>query len=252
MPTHITVNGLGLTHKSSTGFSKATIPDVCKTPSPGGPVPLPYPNFAMSSTLQNGTTTVFAKGGAMIANKGSQYGMSTGDEPGTVGGVKSNTFKQATDWILYSFNVKMDGKNACRHTDKKYHNNKNTVDLQGNANPAPLPTVVFDSATFPNKVANMKKRMGPGKKKLTRQTSRSAIRKNRRAALKGEKKGKKNTSLDEFPFASSTQGGKPPGKPKAAVAAIPVSEQNAQGGKLSSFYQNNGIGDGDSYWVEIT
>ncbi|RVC07382.1 DUF4150 domain-containing protein, partial [Mesorhizobium sp. M7A.F.Ca.AU.002.02.1.1] len=161
---------------------------------------LPYPNFAMSSTLQNGTTTVYAKVGAMIANKGSQYGMSTGDEPGTVGGVKSNTFKQATDWILYSFDVKMDGKNACRHTDKKYHNNKNTVDLQGNANPAPLPTVVFDSATFPNKVANMRKRMpASGKKKLTRQTSRSAIRKNRRAALKGEKKGKKKTSLDEFP-----------------------------------------------------
>nr|WP_245432662.1 DUF4150 domain-containing protein [Mesorhizobium loti] len=137
MPTHITVNGLGLTHKSSTGFSKATIPDVCKTPTPGGPVPMPYPNFAMSSTLGDGTTTVFAKGGQMIAIKGSQYKMSTGDEPGTVGGVKSNTFKQATDWITYSFDVKMDGKNACRDTDKKFHNNKNTVDLMGNANPAP-------------------------------------------------------------------------------------------------------------------
>lgn len=141
MPTHITVNSLGLTHKSSTGMSKATIPDVCKTPSPGGPIPLPYPNFAMSSTLSGGTTTVFAKGGAMIANKPSQYSMSTGDEPGTVGGVKSSTFKQATDWILYSFDVKMDGENACRHTDKKYHNNKNTVDLQGNANPEPAPAL---------------------------------------------------------------------------------------------------------------
>ncbi|BCH25437.1 DUF4150 domain-containing protein [Mesorhizobium sp. L-8-3] len=135
MPTHITVNGLGLTHKSSTGFSKATIPDVCKTPTPGGPVPMPYPNFALSGTLTNGTTTVFAKGGKMIAIKGSQYSTSTGDEPGTVGGVKSNTFKQATDWITYSFDVKMDGKNACRDTDKKFHNNKNTVDLMGNVNP---------------------------------------------------------------------------------------------------------------------
>ncbi|WP_245437028.1 DUF4150 domain-containing protein [Mesorhizobium helmanticense] len=145
MPTHITVNGLGLTHKSSTGFSKATIPDVCKTPTPGGPVPMPYPNFAMSSTLGDGTTTVFAKGGAMIANKGSQYKMSIGDEPGTVGGVKSNTFKQATDWITYSFDVKMDGKNACRDTDKKFHNNKNTVDLMGNANPAPGTNSTFDA-----------------------------------------------------------------------------------------------------------
>lgn len=140
MPTHITVNGLGLTHKSSTGFSKATIPDVCKTPSPAGPVPIPYPNFAMSNTLADGTTTVFAKGGKMIAIKGSQYKMSTGDEPGTVGGVKSNTFKQATDWITYSFDVKMDGQNACRDTDKKFHNNKNTVDVMGNLNPTPPAT----------------------------------------------------------------------------------------------------------------
>ncbi|HWK66931.1 MAG TPA: DUF4150 domain-containing protein [Rhizobiaceae bacterium] len=135
MPTHITVNDLGLTHKGSTGISKATIPDVCKTPTPGGPVPMPYPNFAVSGTLTNGTTTVFAKGGQMIAVKGSQYSTTAGDEPGTVGGVKSNTFKQATDWITYSFDVKMDGKNACRDTDKKFHNNKNTADLMGNVNP---------------------------------------------------------------------------------------------------------------------
>ncbi|WP_287175559.1 DUF4150 domain-containing protein [Mesorhizobium sp.] len=135
MPTHIVVNSLGLTYKGTIGISIATIPDVCKTPTPGGPVPLPYPNFANQGTLKGGTTTVFAKGGKMIAIKGSQYGMSTGDEPGTVGGVKSNTFKQATDWITYSFDVKMDGKNACRHTDKKFHNNKNTVNLQGDLDP---------------------------------------------------------------------------------------------------------------------
>lgn len=136
MPTHIVVNDLGLTHKGSTGFSKATIPDVCKTPTPGGPVPMPYPNFAMSGTLVSGTTSVFAKGGQMIAIKGSRYTPTNGDEPGTVGGVKSNTFKQGTDWITYSFDVKMDGKNACRDTDKKFHNDKNTADLMGNLNPS--------------------------------------------------------------------------------------------------------------------
>ncbi|MER9300048.1 DUF4150 domain-containing protein [Mesorhizobium sp. M0621] len=135
MPTHITVNGLGLTYKGSIGLSIATIPDVCKTPSPGGPIPLPYPNIATQSTLKSGTTTVLAKGGKMIAVKGSQYGMSSGDEPGTVGGVKSNVFKKATDWITYSFDVKMDGKNACRHTDKKFHNDKNTVNLAGDVDP---------------------------------------------------------------------------------------------------------------------
>lgn len=131
MPSHILVNNLGLTYKGTIGISTATIPDVCKTPSPGGPVPIPYPNFASQSSLKGGTTTVKAKG-KMIAVKGSQYGRSNGDEPGTVGGVKSNVNMKATDWITYSFDVKMDGKNACRHTDKKFHNNKNTVDCGGN------------------------------------------------------------------------------------------------------------------------
>jgi len=135
MPTHIVVNSLGLTYKGTIGMSIATIPDVCKTPSPGGPIPLPYPNIANQGTLKDGTTTVFAKGGKMIAIKGSQYGMSSGDEPGTVGGVKSNVFKKATDWITYSFDVKMDGQNACRHTDKKFHNDKNTVNLAGDLDP---------------------------------------------------------------------------------------------------------------------
>src|SRR4051812_43820376 len=135
MPGHILVNGLGLTYKGTVGLSTATIPDVCKTPSPGGPVPLPYPNIADQSSLTDGTTTVTAKG-QMIAVKGSQYGRSNGDEPGTAGGVKSNVNMKATDWITYSFDVKMDGENACRHTDKKFHNNQNTVDLAGNLDPA--------------------------------------------------------------------------------------------------------------------
>jgi hypothetical protein len=134
MPSHVVVNKLALTYKSTIGISTATIPDVCKTPSPGGPVPIPYPNFANQGSLDKGTTTVKAKGN-MIAIKGSEYSMSFGDEPGTAGGVTSSTFKKETAWITYSFDVKMDGKNACRHTDKKFHNHKNTVDLAGNVDP---------------------------------------------------------------------------------------------------------------------
>lgn len=134
MPSHIVVNGLGLTYKGTIGVSTATLPDVCKTPSPGGPVPIPYPNFADQGSLAKGTTTVKAKG-QMIATKGSEYSTSFGDEPGTAGGVTSSTFKKETSWITYSFDVKMDGNNACRHTDKKFHNHKNTVDLAGNVDP---------------------------------------------------------------------------------------------------------------------
>jgi hypothetical protein len=135
MPSDILVNNLGLTYKGSIGVSTATLPDVCKTPTPGGPVPIPYPNFADQSSLDKGSKTVKAHGN-MIAIKGSEYSLSSGDEPGTVGGVTSNTFKKETAWITYSFDVKMDGQNACRHTDKKFHNHKNTVDLAGNIDPS--------------------------------------------------------------------------------------------------------------------
>jgi hypothetical protein len=133
MPVTIKVNGASnsLVHKGSNGVSMATIPDVCKTPTPGGPVPLPYPNISQSATLAKGTTTVKADGGMMIAIKGSEFSMSNGDEPGSIGGVKSNTFIKESTWILYSFDVKMDGKNTCRLTDKKFQNHENAVDLAG-------------------------------------------------------------------------------------------------------------------------
>ncbi len=133
MPVTIKVNGTvnSLVHKGSNHFSMATIPDVCKTPTPGGPVPLPYPNISLSSSLAGGTTTVKADGGNMIAIKGSEFSMSQGDEPGTVGGVKSSTFKKESTWILYSFDVKMEWQGACRLTDKKFQNHENTADIMG-------------------------------------------------------------------------------------------------------------------------
>lgn len=133
MPVSIKVNGVAnsLVHKGSNGVSIATIPDVCKTPSPGGPIPIPYPNISQSATLAKGTTTVKADGGMMIAIKGSEFSLSNGDNAGVAGGVKSSTFMKESTWILYSFDVRMEGKNACRLTDKKFQNHENTVDLAG-------------------------------------------------------------------------------------------------------------------------
>jgi hypothetical protein len=132
VPITIQVNGTNLTlvHKFSNGISTATVPDVCKTPTPGGPVPMPYPNIAQSITLSNGTTTV--KGDkAMAANKGSKFALSNGDQPGTIGGVKSNVFMKEATWILYSFDVKLQSKNASRFTDPMFHNAENTVNMSG-------------------------------------------------------------------------------------------------------------------------
>lgn len=122
-------NGLSLVHKGSDGVSTATLPDVCKTPP--GPVPVPYPNISFSKDLAKGTTTVFADGGNPCANLGSEFSRSIGDEPGVAGGVISGVNMKESTWITYSFDVKLEGKNACRLTDKKFQNHMNTVDMAG-------------------------------------------------------------------------------------------------------------------------
>ncbi len=131
MPVSININNLSLCHKGSNGVSTATIPDVCKTPSSGGPVPLPYPNIALSADLIKGTTTIKADKGQMAAKYGSQFCKSIGDSPGVVGGVTSGTIMKEATWITYSFDVKLEGKGACRLTDKMFHNKQNTVNLAG-------------------------------------------------------------------------------------------------------------------------
>lgn len=132
MPVTIKVNGTvnSLVHKMSNGISTATIPDVCKTPSPGGPIPTPYPNIAQSITLSDGTTTV--KGDKMMAAiKGSKFALSNGDNAGVAGGVKSNVFMKEATWILYSFDTKLQKKNAARLSDKMFHNAENAANLTG-------------------------------------------------------------------------------------------------------------------------
>lgn len=131
---HVNGKSNSLVHKGSMGIAKSTIPDVCKTPSPGGPVPIPYPVIiSMSSDLAKGTKTVKVDGGNSAAIKGSEFSRCNGDEPGTAGGVKSSTNMKEATWILYSFDVKLEGKNACRLSDKMMMNHQNTACLGGEA-----------------------------------------------------------------------------------------------------------------------
>ena len=129
MPVTVSNCALMISHKMANGIAAATVPDVCKTPSPGGPVPVPYPNIAQSITLDKGTKTVKADGGNMCANKGSEYSMSNGDEPGVAGGVKSSTFIKEAKWITTSMDLKLEGKAAARLSDKMTNNHENTVCL---------------------------------------------------------------------------------------------------------------------------
>jgi uncharacterized Zn-binding protein involved in type VI secretion len=83
---------------------------------PAPPIPIPYPNIGKASDTTSGTTTVKADG-SMVMVKGAKYMMSAGDEAGSVGGIISGTFKQECEFLMYSFNVMLDGKNVCRLGD---------------------------------------------------------------------------------------------------------------------------------------
>lgn len=125
MPVTVGVNFLSVVHKSSNGVTIA-FPDVCKTPSPAGPIPIPYPNIAKSSDTAKGTKKVKCDGQSTCV-KDSNFMMSTGDEGGSAGGgVVSNKIKGKAEFVLFSFDVKFEGKNVTRAFDIMLHNDKNT------------------------------------------------------------------------------------------------------------------------------
>lgn len=118
-------NSRGIAHKGSGGISIA-FPDVCKTPTPAGPVPIPYPNIAMASDTSKGPKKVKTDK-KMPMTKSAKYSKSSGDEAGTAGGVISSKNMSEAEFLLYSFDVKFEGKNVCRMGDMMWHNKKNIV-----------------------------------------------------------------------------------------------------------------------------
>ena len=76
------------------------VPEVCKTPTPGGPIPIPYPNTASAADTSTGAKTVKTDGGETML-KDASFTTSTGDEPGhgprvsTIDAIKQTvTFKR--------------------------------------------------------------------------------------------------------------------------------------------------------------
>ena len=126
MPSSVGVNFLSVVHKSSNGTTIA-FPDVCKTPAPPAPfVPIPYPNIAMSTDTAKGSKKVKMDGNP-ICTKDSTFRMSTGDEGGTAGGgMLSSKIKGKAEFVTFSFDVKVEGKNVARAFDLMLHNDKNT------------------------------------------------------------------------------------------------------------------------------
>jgi Domain of unknown function (DUF4150) len=112
-------NGQGFFHKSSGGSGKA-FPDVCLSPPPPptGPVPVPYNNLLNASDLTEGSQTVKIQGSPTALENQSYVTTSSGDEGGTQGGnVLTHKTKGTGYFMLWSFDVKVEGKGVCRHDD---------------------------------------------------------------------------------------------------------------------------------------
>ena len=133
MPATVNVNFRTVVHAASNGVATA-FPDVCKTPSPAGPVPIPYPNVAMSADTAQGSQDVKMDGNPIML-QGSNFKMSTGDEAGVAGGVVSGQIKAKAEFINFSFDVMVEGKPVPRLGDMMVQNKG------GAPNTAPMPEV---------------------------------------------------------------------------------------------------------------
>jgi len=124
MPAHVNVNMRTVVHADSNGILM-TIPDVCQTPTPVGPIPIPYPNIAQSQDTSGGSQTVKMDGNSILV-KGACFSKSTGDEPGSAGGIMSGIIQGKAEPLTYSFDVMVEGNNVCRLGDMMMSNSKNT------------------------------------------------------------------------------------------------------------------------------
>lgn len=98
------------------GVMTATGPDVCNTPSPAGPVPIPYPLTAQAPQA-TGTSMKVKVVNMMPLVQGSKIPMSMGDQAGnSPGGVVSGVFGQQCQPAVLSMKVKFENKGVCRMT----------------------------------------------------------------------------------------------------------------------------------------
>ena len=155
MPSSTSANNLTLVHASSSGMTQ-WFPDVCKTPSPAGPIPIPYPNIAMSTDTADGSTTVKVDGNPIML-QGSNYKMSSGDEAGSAMGVASSKIKGKAEPVNQSMDVKADGKGVFRLTDPMTHNSGSTPNGGGTPTVQP-PNIAIPSTKEACKKTKEKKK----------------------------------------------------------------------------------------------
>ncbi len=111
----------------------------------------------------------------------------------------------------------------------------------------PRPEVIYHRSDMPQICENIAQAQRVDQLSvLSRMEGKSLIKAQRRAACRGLTAGAANMSLDEYPFASTYQGGA-----GSRVRAVPIAEQQIQAGLMSVFYKRHGIKDGMAFRVRV-
>lgn len=144
MSVTVGVNYLSVVHAGSDGVAVG-FPDTCDTPTGTGvDAPIPYPNIAQSSDLDDGTGDVQCDGEDCCVES-SNFDASNGDEAGVSGGVISGDTSELAEPTNYAQDVKFEGDGVVRALDVFTQNDSNAATapvLQG-------PVVVMPKVVIP-------------------------------------------------------------------------------------------------------
>jgi hypothetical protein len=118
--------------------------DACKTPSPAGPVPIPYPNIAQVTQASGGSCS----SKVMVQNKkvctvDTEITMSSGDEAGTAGGLVSSKFKGPAKYKQGCSKVKAQGKKVVHNLSMISMNGGQNGNMPAGVQTAPSQTKVL-------------------------------------------------------------------------------------------------------------
>jgi hypothetical protein len=94
---------------------------------------------------------------------------------------------------------------------------------------------------------------GRGKHPLHRLVDPAQVDKNRDEVCGRKVRGPapKGMSCDEYPFATTEEGGTKLTEKNRSWAWVPTAQQNSQGGLVRAFYYANRVLNGDAFWVKV-
>jgi len=149
MANEVFANGLEVACKAADGVSSAAFPDVCFTPK----YPVPFANTAFAKDTKNGSKTVLISGKEVVLKDYSYIKTSSGDNAAKGKKGFSTSAKNGKAYFRsWSMNVKVEGYNVCRHTDKMTHNHGSDPGNTGG-------WVYLDEASLKKNCGDEKKKM---------------------------------------------------------------------------------------------